>query len=199
MDHIETICANSYRNFHAKGMDYLCLSRTPELTRKVYFFGGDLAELPEIVVPHDHRYSFTTTVLAGAVVNRVFEEVPDNYRDAVRYDHFDYLTPLNGGDGFTWAGERSLRLDGGSDHRHRIRGEHWKSWEESIHTLDIRCEGTVILLEQGPDVIPDDQPTSAFRPAGDRTPPSLSGLYDRMTPDHARALIGQFLDLVGNR
>lgn len=41
--------------------------RTPEHTRKVYFFDGKVSQLPEVVSPHDHRYDFTTTVLAGVM------------------------------------------------------------------------------------------------------------------------------------
>jgi hypothetical protein len=205
MDDIEAICANSYRNFHTRGFDYLCLSRTPKLTRKVYFFEGDLHDLPELVIPHDHRYPFVTTVLSGAVANKTFwglhgepaADVADLWEDQTElYDHFEYRTPLNGGDGFTWVGERRLWSDRGTA---RIRGQHWFSTEQDVHTLDIRCEGTVIMLEQLEDVLPIGRPTNAYRLAADLTPPSLDGLYDRMTPDHARARINQFLDLVGNR
>lgn len=206
MDDIETICANSYRNFHTRGFDYLCLSRTPELTRKVYFFEGDLHDLPELVVPHDHRYPFVTTVLAGAVANKLFwglrglpaADVRDRWEEQTDlFDHFEYRTPLNGGDGFSWVGERRLWSEKGASRR--TRGQHWRSSEADIHTLDIRCEGTVIMLEQLADVLPVGVPTNAYRLAGDRTPPSIDGLYDRMTPDHARTRINQFLDLVGNR
>jgi len=206
MDDIDTICANSFRNFHTKGFDYLCLSRTPELTRKVYFFEGDLANLPELVIPHDHRYPFVTTVLAGAVVNKSFTRLrngphPDAKSAWERvtdvYDHFEYRTPLNGGDGFTWVGECRMMASG--DVFHRTRGRFWRSSADEIHTLDIRCEGTVIMLEQLADVVAIDEPTNAFRKVGDRSPPSLDGLYDRMDADHARERIGQFLDLVGNR
>lgn len=211
MDDIETICANSFRDFHAKGFDYLCLTRSPELTRKVYFFEGDLVDLPEIVMPHDHRYGFTTTVLAGAVRNRTFARIDlktahpaaiqaylaEGTRTLPVHDRFSYSTPLNGGDGFTWEGEDLLLEDTrrGAYTRHQS----YRSTPTDIHTLDIRCEGTVILLEQGPDEVPLDGTTTAWRLKGDRTPPDTAGLYDRMAPDHARRRITQFLDLIGNR
>jgi len=211
MDDIETICVNSFRNFHTRDFDYLCLSRTPELTRKVYFFDGDLASLPELVIPHDHRYPFVTTVLSGAVKNKTFMRIDpakanpkaiqaylaDGLRELPRWDRFEYMTPLNGGNGFQWAGEDLLfeHAPTWSYTRHK----HYHSSATDIHTLDIRCEGTVIMLEQLADEVPLDQPTNAWRRAGDRTPPNLSGLYDRMTPDHAMKRIGQFLDLIGNR
>jgi hypothetical protein len=209
MDDIETICAHSYRNFHTKGFDYLCLTRTPELTRKVYFFEGDLAKLPELVMPHNHRYPFVTTVLAGAVRNKVYVKIdpakahPASIQaytaDGAKmpaFDRFDYLTPLNGGGGFTWAGEDFLFEQPSTPF---TRHQHYRSYAASIHTLDIRCEGTVIMLEQLADEVALDVPTQAWRRVGDRTPPSLDGLYDRMTSDHARMRIGQFLDLIGNR
>ena len=157
------------------------------------------------MIPHDHRYAFVTTVLAGAVANKVFwglkGEPAASKREAFEaqtrlFDHFEYRTPLNGGDGFSWVGERRLWSSPGTGER---RGAHWHCRADEIHTLDIRCEGTVILLEQLADEVPLDQPTNAYRLAGDKTPPSLDGLYDRMTPDHARVRIEQFLDLIGNR
>lgn len=211
MDDIETICANSYRDFHTKGFDYLCITRTPELTRKVYFFEGELSHLPELVIPHDHRYPFVTTVLSGAVRNKRFARIDpatahphavqaymaEGTRNLPVHDRFEYRTPLNGGDGFTWAGEDWLF---GDNDRHAYRrGQSYRSGTRDIHTLDIRCEGTVILLEQLADERPLDEPTNAWRPSGSRTPPSLDGLYSHMTPDHARKRIGQFLDLIGNR
>lgn len=200
MDDIETICANSFRNFHTKGFDYLCISRTPELTRKVYFFEGELAHLPELVMPHDHRYPFVTTVLAGSVRNKTYLPLPvihPDLRDRLPvYDHFEYRTPLNDGDGFSWVGEVFMQEDQGNVY---TRGRYYRSSADDVHTLEIRCEGTVIMLEQLADEVPLDAPTNAWRKAGDRTPPDLSGLYDRMTPDHARQRISQFLDLIGNR
>lgn len=203
---LDTICANSFRNFHTKGFDYLCLTRTPELTRKVYFFDGNLSDLPELVIPHDHRYPFVTTVLSGAVRNKTFYRIDPTTKAAQaymsdgatpRWDRFEYRTPLNGGDGFSWSGEEPLlELQG---HPAFTRKQAYRSAAGDIHTLDIRCEDTVLLLEQLADVVPLDQPTNAWRRAGDKTPPNLSGLYDRMTPDHARLRIEQFLDLIGNR
>ncbi|MBB5985983.1 hypothetical protein [Sphingobium lignivorans] len=204
MNDIETICANSYRNFHVRGFDYLCLSRTLELTRKVYFFDGDLAHLPELVIPHNHRYAFVTTVMAGAVRNRTYFSIGDGdgarlskyMFHSSRYDRFSYRTPLNGGDGFTWEREEFLVEEGRS--RVFTRGDYYRSRADQIHTLNIRCEGTVLLLEQFADELPIDVPTQAWRRVGSRVPPSLDGLYDRMTPDHARHRIEQFLNLVGN-
>jgi hypothetical protein len=189
MSLLQDICANSYRNFHAKGFDYLCVLRTPSLTRKVYFFDGDLAQQPELVMPHDHRYAFSTTVIDGSVVNKTFErDASFHCEGAEAYDCFDYSTPLNGGDGFTWREEVLLRPVG-PRWEPRRRHDTWLSASKDIHTLQVLEEGTIIILDQYADVVPEGQPTSAFRPVGSRTPPSLDGLYDRMDEDHAIALL----------
>ena len=57
---MEEVLANSFRDFHAKGLDYVCLKRRPSETVKLYFFDGDVSKLPEVVNPHDHRYDFST-------------------------------------------------------------------------------------------------------------------------------------------
>lgn len=196
MDNIEEICRNSYRDFHVKGFDYLCLTRRPELTRKVYFFEGNLSQLPELVVPHDHRYDFQTTVLSGSLINKRYTDSlgPNPKGDVQTFNEFEYMTPLNGGDGFSWKRETEMVCI----HRHAYnRGGTYFSLYNSIHTLDILQEGTVILLEQGRDLVPENKPTRAFKTES-REAPSLDGLYDRMTPDHAKMRIEQFLSLAGN-
>ncbi len=40
---IDDMLEHSFRNFHVKGFDYLYIKRTPEHTRKVYFFEGNIA------------------------------------------------------------------------------------------------------------------------------------------------------------
>ena len=49
---IDNVIENSFKNFHAKGLDYICLSRTPQLTLKLYILDGDASESPEVVNPH---------------------------------------------------------------------------------------------------------------------------------------------------
>lgn len=196
MDDIETICKNSYRNFHVKGFDYLCLSRTPNLTRKVYFFDGNLSSLPELVIPHNHRYPFTTTILRGQLINKVYARQYFAGQEPLQiFNEFEYMTPLNGGDGFTWKKETALYLQ---SRRAYSRHDHYYSRANAIHTLDIVQHGTIIMLEQEQDVVPINKPTSVFSLDGP-TVPSLDGLYDLMTPDHAMKRIRQFLDVVGNR
>jgi hypothetical protein len=195
MSQLEQLCANSYRNFHVKGFDYLCLKRTPTHTRKVYFFGNNLAGNPELVIPHDHRYSFKTKVLSGQVTNKTYTAVGRNQKLAtgLHVDHFLYATPLNGGAGFEWAQEAYLNPLSSTLYG---RGSSWLSAHNAIHTLQIPYPNTVILLDQYEDVVPDSMPTNAYRLVGSREPPNLDGLYDRMDEDYAAQLLVKLAELI---
>lgn len=191
IDPIEVIAENSFRDFHVKGFDYLCLKRSPERTVKVYFMGSvDMAH-PELVSPHDHRYDFKTTVLAGELVNwRYHPRDPEPlWRRTGKtqpYEMFDYLTPLNGGGGFEHVGLVNL-------YRHRpehYQAGHWHTHRaHELHTIGVKRD-TVLMLEQGPDVVALDKPTRTFFPAGMCQGPSLDGLYRKMDVDHALMLLG---------
>lgn len=191
---LDEILEHSYRDFHAKGFDYLCLTRSPERTVKAYFFEGDVAELPEVVVPHDHRYNFLTEVVSGSVVNRLFTPTVEGHRNARAYERFDYLTPLNGGDGFAWKKEAWLQA---VPARLFCAGDTYSMRATEVHTIHITGAETILVLEQGPDIVPVGQPTAAYRPAGQRDPISLDGLYSRMDSDHAMRRLKQLYRAVG--
>ena len=70
-ENVALLCAASFKDFHTKGFDYLCLKRTPH-TIKLYILDGDASKLPGVVNPHDHRYAFRTTVLCGEMVDYRF-------------------------------------------------------------------------------------------------------------------------------
>lgn len=188
-DDIETIVANSFQNFHAKGLDYLCLKRSDALTIKAYFYHDDAVQsAPEVVCPHDHRYPFSTAVLSGRSEHYRYFEPQSRIigRHLPRFQVFDWMTPLNGGSGFTW--QRETKLLQRRSETYAAGGSYWCEAHE-VHTIAIRDPGTVLLLTQHADVVPIDQPTSTFVPGSSREPPSLAGLYDRMSFDRARDLI----------
>lgn len=167
---------HSYKDFHAKGLDYICLKRTPERTVKVYFFDGDLTKLPEVVNPHDHRYAFETTVLAGGLTDYRYTETTEDQGWA--YEAHDYMTPLNGGNGFTWSNTVYLKpsvihISG--------PGEVLRTEPYHIHTIAPFKDQTVLLLIQEEDQVPLDAPTKTF--VRDTFAPSLDGLYSRFKPD----------------
>lgn len=178
-DDLDTIAANSFRNFHAKGLDYLCLHRSPELTIKAYFYENAGEDSAEVVCPHDHRYPFSTHILAGQ---------SEHYRYAIdwgspsTYSCFEWKTPLLGGDGFTYLGPSPLRKQRIENH---LAGSSYWCDADDIHTIRIVQPDTVLLLYQHADVVPVSRPTVTFVPGYDREPPNLAGIYDLMPLDVA--------------
>jgi hypothetical protein len=178
---MEDVIAHSFRDYHVKGFDYICIGRSPALTTKLYFFEGDVSKLPEVVNPHDHRYDFSTFVLSGKVTNRHFLPSPSGMAGSKLYNRFRYRTPLNGGSGFEWVGQESLY----ESSPHTVgEGGKYRMNAEDYHTIKIHSDSTVLMLQQFADKVPLDQPTSTF--TLDREPPSLSGLYSKFTPDQVR-------------
>ena len=185
---MDEVLANSYKDFHQKGFDYICLKRSPFETLKLYFFDGDASKLPEVVSPHDHRYDFGTTVVAGASENVWF--LPDEAGE--RYNAFAYRTPLNGGDGFTFTGEARLR----ETRRKAFQaGQHYHMLAEGLHTIRIVENETVLFLRQYEDRVPLDRPTQTFI-RGDKAP-SLDGLYSRFTADQVVDRLSRFQERTG--
>lgn len=170
---VDEIVANSFRDFHCKGFDYICLRRSPRDTVKLYFFDGDVSKLPEIVNPHDHRYDFETLCVAGRVQNIWFEED----QDGAQFQRFAYDTPLLGGKGFTWVGETKLSI---ARRRAVGPGRRYGMRFDQIHTIRMVENNTVICLVQKEDRV-TDRPTLTF--TRDREPPSLDGLYRKFTAD----------------
>lgn len=178
---------HSFRNFHVRGLDYLCVKRTPAHTRKVYFFDGNVSQLPEVINPHDHRYNFQTTVLSGVMSNSIY--TPDDNHGKV-YNEFEWNTPLNGGDGFTFKGEARL-----FEHQrffYRPGSSYFMDYQD-FHTIRMHAEGTVIVLDQFMDHVPVGTPTRTFMQ--ERQPPSLDGLYEKFTPDQILARLTQYEEL----
>ncbi|MFA9261745.1 MAG: hypothetical protein ACEQSB_00095 [Undibacterium sp.] len=188
---IEEMIANSYRNFHTKGLDYLCVKRSETHTRKVYFFEGDASQLPEVVNPHDHRYDFQTTLLSGRMSNSIYEEVSEG---GEVYNEMEYRTPLNGGAGFRFA--KVTRLYENQRNTYRA-GKHYYMQYNEIHTIRIREPGTVIVLDQYADIPDVGVPTKTFFPVGSQRP-SFDGLYDRFTADQILARLAQYNQLMNN-
>jgi hypothetical protein len=184
---IDEVIKNSFKNFHTKGLDYICLHRDKNLTEKYYFFEGNLGSLPEIVVPHNHRYDFTTTVLSGTVRNRIYLE--DNVGET--YSKFNYYTPLNGGTGFTYMDEIKLSLSSDIPY---YRNETYLSKAKEIHTLQIASDTAVAKLIQYEDLLPEETPTQAYR-LGSKETPNLNGLYEKFTEDEVLKRLKQIEEL----
>lgn len=198
---MDRVIANSYSNFHAKGLDYICLNRTEDLTLKLYFFSewNGKYVVPDVVNPHDHRYTFLTKCLSGCVENVWYRDLTLRWgtsgwqapQNSTTYQKFKYLTPLNGGDGFTWYEEAELQEWASVAYR---PGDKYLLQADSVHTIRIREDQTVIAIEQYKDELPIDQPTFTY--TQDREPPSLTGLYDKPTADDVVKKLALLKDLM---
>lgn len=77
---LQRLADHSFLNYHAPGMDYLCLHRSDDLTVKIYFIDPSRLQTcgvrDYLVSPHDHAYSFDTVVLRGHVTNVNFAASP---------------------------------------------------------------------------------------------------------------------------
>lgn len=175
--YMEEVLGNSYRDFHVKGFDYICLRRSPTETIKLYFFDGDVSKLPEVVNPHDHRYNFDTLCVTGAVENILFRRDADGDR----YERFEYRTPLNGGNGFSWVGGDMLKIANRTTYR---PGERYAMGYKHIHTIRMAENETVIALVQFEDRVALHAPTFTY--SRDRDPPGLTGLYRQFKADEIK-------------
>lgn len=189
-EELETIAANSFFDFHAKGLDYICLKRSRDgATHKVYF-------LPEnrdgIVSPHDHRYDFRTQLLAGEVVDQHFWNAAGDRQGHPYFEH-DWFTPLDGGRGFSQIGEPvQLYEPSIATHHARTPADFWSTPNNVIHTLR-PLAASVIYLVQGPRLrdtskvyVRDGQPT-----------PSLDGLYRKPSVDEVLGRLRMLAPLLG--
>lgn len=191
---MEDILANSYKDFHTKGFDYLCLHRDRGLTLKVYFFESGLQDMSEVINPHDHRYDFTTQCLSGTIRNRWFRGRAPGVatRDYHAYHAYEWWTPLLGGNGFEYVGTTRLKRVWAQDY---TPGEGYFMAHHELHTIQVMEPETCIVLAQYEDKVPEDQPTYTFTKSDE--PPSLDGLYSRFTADQVMKRIQLARELHG--
>lgn len=180
---LSSILDNSYKNYHVKGFSYLCVHRSNTLTDKIYFFGDEISFKEDLVVPHNHRYDFSTRVIHGSVTNFTFtmQFIPslDN-----RYKLHNYTTPLNGGKGFDFIHDVGLNID-------TTKTYHPKQWyfskHSTIHTIRVNKPNSVIRLTQYEDVLDLKTPTLAFSKNVIST--NNDGLYEKFRVDEVLDLL----------
>jgi hypothetical protein len=185
---MDEVIANSFRNYHVKGFDYICIKRSPVETVKLYFFDGDVSKLPEVVSPHDHRYDFKTTVLAGGSQNMWFREA--KYGKGEVFERFAYETPLNGGEGFIHVGQTRLEMSSRGTYR---PGQTYGMDHREIHTIRMMENETVLCLIQKEDKV-GDRPTLTFTRHSE--PPNLNGMYTRFSADQVMKRVNNLLERV---
>lgn len=185
--------ANSFLDFHRKGMEYLNLLRSPELTVKVYFFdpvGSGMRTGELLVNPHSHMYDFDTLVLRGLVRNVEFEPAWEGSRDSERWHGFRYRSPLGGEKRLEYAGPAWLRRNKGQERLEPGKGYRQPHW--GVHSLLVDQQEAVLALFQYRTV---DKPHSLlFMPT--RCDPDLGGLYRPMPAERANTLLERLRGLI---
>ncbi|APQ42154.1 hypothetical protein PBI_MRMAGOO_50 [Mycobacterium phage MrMagoo] len=195
---VDELLQHSYKDFHAKGLDYLCLHRDRGLTLKAYFFaeGMESQKFGEVINPHDHRYHFTTQLMSGIITNKWYQyALMDFPANAQLYNAFGWLTPLNGGQGFSEL-SKPVHLQNHKTLTLAWPGGQYVMDAHELHTIQVGARETCIVLAQYEDVVPLDQPTLTFTKADE--PPSLAGLYTEFKPDELVARINLLRELNGN-
>jgi hypothetical protein len=178
----EVAALYSYFHYHARGMHYVNLLRSPQLTAKVYFTTREFELNPSgyAVNPHDHAYNFDTYVLRGAARNIIFET-----QEGADWCHYTYRSPLNGGKGFTPKGVACLRS---VNDTYYDPGQHYYLRHDQIHTITIGVGTAIFLLQY------EDQPKEQTNFFHDKAePPSTEGLYKPMTPFDVERMVAEYL------
>lgn len=185
--------AHSYRDFHRKGVHYICLARSPKLTMKLYLFDDCVAEAMQVTLPHDSRYHFDVLVLGGMLRMHWYHEsgyrtVAHGYDDYVR---FRWDTVLKGGKGFILDGDAQLAEICDDTYE---PGAFCPVRPADIHAMQVG-PGAAILIAQHPTAI-----KIATRIFGhDHEPPSLEGLYGRYQPAEIIEHLRRFRDATGTQ
>jgi len=165
----------SFRDFHAMGLNYACLEWTGHRIVKLY-------ELPDtkgrpLVAPHSHRYEFLQTVLAGRLVNQVFESEPYGPLDHHHHVACTYHTPISGGTG-RFQADHFTRLEHVEDHFVSAGGCYTLRTDE-IHTLS--TDGpTWVVTVQAQDTKTESETFTYFRKG--EVPEPDERLYKPMAP-----------------
>lgn len=178
---LEDIARDSIRDMHVVGMDYICLHRSEQLTVKLYFFDDALTDGEGLVMPHDHRYSFATTVLRGRFTDTSFHRCGGLAPGAEHYHRCEFRSKMAGylDSGFSVIDEADyLRV---SERVTMTPGDGTLVRDATdIHTISIEEPGTVLCLLQGADT--RDHPTSSWVLSGEKPPVVGADLYRRFSP-----------------
>jgi hypothetical protein len=164
---------DSMLNHHANGMDYLCLHRSPQLTVKLYLLHDAGNENNGwLVNPHSHRYSFESTVLAGAIRHIRFRRQRGREWQEHRYNPDRKAMKPGQHVGLDWQADL-----------HRPGSSYFVDPTE-IHTLQVVEEAgpTLIALHQFADVKED---TELYLRPGEKP----------MMPDYRRPTVAQVEEL----
>lgn len=145
---IEHALEFSYTDYHAVGVNYLCLFRSTGVTLKAYFF--DAGSNDDILCPHNHRYDFESRVLWGSLEEVQYVRGPQKRMPHLKLNRYRYDCIAEGGVGFE---EEAPSILTELTHKTYLPGDSYSNYAHtSIHTLRKIVPGTVLLLMQFADV-----------------------------------------------
>lgn len=165
---------HSSLNYHALGLDYLCLLRTDRLTVKVYIadHARGCGNGAYLVNPHTHAYSFETIVLAGSVTNVLFWESPSKEHAPSAHRKYSYDPTTR-----TVVAGDVVMLPVSSASTYGPGNGYFLEHHE-IHTIEVSASArTVLLLLQ----YEDEAPRTALYARPDAPPGFDRLLYQRPT------------------
>jgi len=166
----------SFSDFHVRGVNHVCLSRSEELTLKLYEL--PVHETRYLVSPHNHVYNFDTILIYGDVSNYFFTRT-DFTGEA--YGHRRFQSKMNGGNGFSENYDQCrLRFDGNIQLMNQFDKYYCSIGQ--IHTLKV-FKPSLIFIAQYKDI---DVVSDVFT---QWDIPSLEGLYNKLSESEAERIL----------
>ncbi|KAG2392540.1 hypothetical protein C9374_011265 [Naegleria lovaniensis] len=213
-----TLCEHSLKDYHVQGVQYLCLERSHQITTKVYLLDPQLhgarsscssqihspldsndstpkLDDGHVANPHNHRYHFKTTVLAGQMVNKVFEERPWIETCRNKKDHAHLFWKF----AYFYQNHEFVKMNQvvlePTQWEHVHLGESYELSPEQIHTIQVSDqEFTVLFLQQFQDVVSNEFPGAFY--CRESEPPNVQGLYSRYSEMEVDELRRKILELI---
>lgn len=187
---------HSFENYHARGLDYLCLFRTGRMTVKAYFVRRERLADPNglIVWPHTHRYAFESWVL-GEIDHHTYLTERSEFvvRENAKYSPvvvYDYT-----------AEDRALVPVGRSYLREHtetlMSGAYFRLTEDDVHSISLGDSPRAVLLQIQ---YADTRLTSRlYAGVGAKVECGGEGLYLGVTPSWCAERRDELLDLLNTR
>lgn len=139
---------HSRHNHHVRGLDYVCLHRSPELTVKAYIFDKPQHAVQHtendtwLVWPHNHRYAFDHLTLTGRIDNIIVDFAePGSHTvpvDIIAYDASERAHEVIGQSRLT----RVRRLI-------TLPGDHFSLDPLTLHTIQVENDSVAIQVQYG--------------------------------------------------
>ncbi len=142
IDHILSLAHSHVHNYVIPGLtSSLIGERSPHGSVRMFECSRDHQE---VITPHSHRFDFTSIVLRGSVVNRIWE--PMEGGDTYQTVHLDYSGEI---------GRHSKRLgpvlEWGFKDREYVKGQAYSMQADEVHSIWF-SRGAVVLLFEGPTI-----------------------------------------------